>query len=149
MKGPFVKSVNPSLNQFHEMRLLVGQENEISISTPTLLETKSKEGIKGILKKNTVKKAKTLKANSIFREINKIKLVKMAVKKFRKGLANSFFGKLLKIHFQIIGDPVNVQDGFEKFSAKKVIFGFVLVNKLLLVVYILEKMPPSELVPSH
>ena len=120
MKGPCVERSNQSsLNNFHEMRILAGQENEIL--TPTLQEIKSKEAIKGILKKSTVKKAKTLKGNSIFMEINKIKLVKMAVKKFRKGLANSFVGKLLKIHLQIIGDPVNVQDGFEKFSAKKVI----------------------------
>lgn len=151
MKGPCVERLNQSsLNQFHEMRVLVGQENEIL--TPTLQETKSKEGIKGILKKNTVKKAKTLKGSSMFsmfREINKIKLVKMAIKKFRKGLANSFFGKLLKIHFQIIGDPVNVQDGFDKFSAKKVFFNIFLVNQLLSVVYILEEMSVSELVASH
>ena len=44
---------------------------------------------------------------SIYKELGKITLVKRAIKKFKKNIALHMTNQLKKVHYQIIGDPIN------------------------------------------
>jgi len=119
LKGPIINILNEShLNLFHEKLLFLGKEADLeptSLSDKAISSLPTKKETKGILKKNFSKKKTVIP--SFFKELNKIKLVKQAIKKLRKNSTLAFSDKLKKNQYQIIGDPINehkiIENGFE------------------------------------
>lgn len=154
--GPklFVHGEN-TINAFHDQLLLNGLDQSVTPSDSPLLKQKIVEfknlcfkSEKGLTtenlsrsEKNNPSEFKTPKDVSLFKELRRLKLVKIAINKLNNLNTSGFVQRLRKINYQIIGD--NAQD-FNETSSLQVllkkknsyfiiieIFSFAIFNKLL------------------
>ena len=126
-----------SINVFHDQQLLHGLDQSVNPSSSPLLKQQNDEiknlgfkSEKGITTenlsrsemKNNPSELKIPKEKSFFREFQKLKFVKIAVKKLNNFNTSRFVQRLRKINYQIIGD--NAKEFNESNSRQVFLFFF-------------------------